>query len=80
VSTVVKRSLSIRGHRTSISLETPFFDELRRIAGEREIALAALIATVDETRPRETNLSSALRVFVLNELRAAIANPPRTKA
>jgi predicted DNA-binding ribbon-helix-helix protein len=60
-------------------LETPFFDELHRIAGEREIALASLIATVDETRPRETNLSSALRVFVLNELRAAPANPPRTK-
>lgn len=65
MSTVIKRSLSIRGHRTSISLEQPFFDALHVIADGRGISLAALIAEVDVQRPRDTNLSSALRVFVL---------------
>ena len=69
MSTVEKRSISIRGHRTSFSLEKPFFDELSRIAAERGLSLAALVAEVDETRPRDTNLSSALRVFVLEEVK-----------
>lgn len=64
-----KRSVSIRGHRTSISLEQPFFDELSRIADEREVSLASLIADTDEARPRSVNLSSALRLLVLNELK-----------
>jgi len=69
MSTVEKRSISIRGHRTSFSLEKPFFDELLRIAAERGLSVAALVAEVDETRPRDTNLSSALRVFVLEEVK-----------
>ena len=69
MSTVEKRSISIRGHRTSFSLEKPFFDELLRIAAQRGLSLAALVAEVDETRPRDTNLSSALRVFVLEEVK-----------
>jgi predicted DNA-binding ribbon-helix-helix protein len=69
MSTVEKRSISIRGHRTSFSLEKPFFDELSRIAAERGLSVAALVADVDETRPRDTNLSSALRVFVLEEVK-----------
>ncbi len=73
MSLVAKRSVSIRGHRTSISLEQPFFDELAEIARSRGLALAALIAEVDEKRARETNLSSALRVFVLVELKAQAA-------
>jgi predicted DNA-binding ribbon-helix-helix protein len=73
LSLVAKRSVSIRGHRTSISLEQPFFDELAEIARSRGLALAALIAEVDEKRARETNLSSALRVFVLVELKAQAA-------
>lgn len=70
MSGIVKRSVSIRGHRTSISLEDAFFDELARIAAERELALAALIAEVDAMRDRRTNLSSALRLFVLDDLKA----------
>ncbi len=66
---VRKRSISIRGHRTSFSLEEPFFDELSRMAAERGIALAALVAEIDAERPRGSNLSSALRVFVLEEVR-----------
>ncbi|WP_394892838.1 ribbon-helix-helix domain-containing protein [Mesorhizobium sp. AaZ16] len=67
MSLVRKRSVSIRGHRTSYSLEQPFYDELLIIAAERQIPLAALIAEIDAQRPREANLSSALRLFVLEE-------------
>lgn len=66
MSRVEKRSVSIRGHRTSYSLEKPFHDELLAIAAARSLALAALIAEIDENRPRETNLSSALRLYVLD--------------
>ncbi|MCO5084738.1 MAG: ribbon-helix-helix domain-containing protein [Rhizobiaceae bacterium] len=65
MSRVVKRSVTIRGHRTSFSLEQPFFDDLAAIARRRGVALAALIAEIDDTRPRDTNLSSAIRLFVL---------------
>ena len=71
----VKRSLSIRGHRTSVSLEAPFWDELAVIAGREGVSLAALVARVDEERWRGRavadvpNLSSALRMFVLERLR-----------
>ncbi|MGY3331702.1 putative DNA-binding ribbon-helix-helix protein [Mesorhizobium sp. USDA 4775] len=65
VSVVEKRSVTIRGHRTSYSLEKPFYDDLVAIAAARKLTLAALVAEVDETRPRETNLSSALRLHVL---------------
>ncbi|MGE0280025.1 MAG: ribbon-helix-helix domain-containing protein [Rhizobiaceae bacterium] len=64
---VRKRSVTIRGHRTSISLEQEFFDELAGFAEARGIAFAALVAEIDSTRPRNTNLSSALRLFVLAE-------------
>lgn len=69
-SRVRKRSVSIRGHRTSFSLEQPFLDELAAIAAARGIAVAALVAEVDAARPRDTNLSSALRVHVLEWLKA----------
>ena len=58
--------MTIRGHRTSFSLEQVFFDELQAIAIARGQKLAALIAEIDAGRPREANLSSALRVFVLD--------------
>lgn len=66
MSLVRKHSVSIRGHRTSYSLEQPFFDELIRIAAARRMPLAALIAEIDEGRAREANLSSAIRVYVLD--------------
>ncbi|HWK64363.1 MAG TPA: ribbon-helix-helix domain-containing protein [Rhizobiaceae bacterium] len=65
MSLVRKRSVTIRGHRTSYSLEQPFYDELTAIAAERGMTLAALVAEVDATRPRDANLSSALRIHVL---------------
>ena len=67
MSTIVKRSVAIRGHRTSLSLEQPFFDRLVAIAARRRMSLAALIAEVDDARPKDANLSSALRIHVLED-------------
>jgi len=64
---VVKRSLVIAGHRTSVSLEDAFWRRLRRIAAERGLSVNALAAFVDASRG-EANLSSALRVYVLEAL------------
>jgi predicted DNA-binding ribbon-helix-helix protein len=63
---VIKRSLLIAGHRTSVSVEEPFWAELKRIAAARGLSVAALVAEVDQGRKRQ-NLSSAIRVFVLRE-------------
>jgi predicted DNA-binding ribbon-helix-helix protein len=63
---VVKRSVSIAGHTTSISLEKPFWVALKAIAKMEERSLAALITDIDEKRG--TNLSSALRLYVLDNL------------
>ncbi len=65
---IVKRSVAIAGHRTSISLEAPFWDELKRIAEERRLSINALIADIDARRA-STNLSSAIRLEILNELK-----------
>jgi len=67
-----KRSVTLHGHRTSFSLEEEFFQEIQRIARERDQAVAALIAQVDDSRPRDINLSSALRLFVLDDLKARL--------
>ena len=61
---VVKRSLVIAGHRTSISIEDAFWRRLRRIATKRGLSLNGLAAMVDASRG-DANLSSAIRVFVL---------------
>jgi predicted DNA-binding ribbon-helix-helix protein len=66
---VVKRSVAIAGHRTSVSLEQPFWDELQTIAKERGISAQALIAEIDAGRAGQ-NLSSAIRVFVLAAVKA----------
>ena len=71
---VRKRSISIRGHRTSFSLEQPFLDELAAIAGASGMTVSALVAEVDAERPRETNLSSALRLRVLEWLKSRQAS------
>jgi len=66
-STLRKRSVTIAGHRTSVSLEPPFWSALREIAAARGVSLNALIAEIDDGR--SGNLSSALRVFVLEVAR-----------
>lgn len=61
---IVKRSLTISGHRTSISLEDAFWRRLKGLAANRALSLSALIAEIDASRG-SANLSSAIRVFVL---------------
>lgn len=69
---VIKRSVSIAGHPTSVSLEEPFWAALRMIAAERNLALAALIAEIDEARTN-SGLSSAIRLHVLAHYQALAA-------
>lgn len=64
---IAKRSLSIAGHRTSISLEEAFWQGLRQLAQDRQLSVAALVAEIDAGRGT-ANLSSAIRVFVLTAL------------
>lgn len=66
----VKRSFSIRGHRTSISLEQPFWEALKEAAARERMSLAGLIARIDETRGA-AGLSSAVRVWILDYVRTA---------
>ena len=63
-----KRSLSIAGHRTSISLEAPFWEALKEIAASEDRPIAALVAEVDSGRG-ELTLSSALRLHALAHYR-----------
>jgi predicted DNA-binding ribbon-helix-helix protein len=67
-STVVKRSIVIAGHRTSISLEDSFWKALKDIAKARGETMSDIVAAIDDTR-RGGNLSSAIRVFVLDHYR-----------
>ena len=60
-----KRSLTLRGHRTSVSLEDRFWTAFRQIAAEENLAINALAAKVDEERPFEEGLASAIRDYVL---------------
>ena len=69
---IVKRSVSIAGHRTSISLEEPFWEVLREIAEREMLSIQALIGRIDAERG-EQNLSSAIRVFVLDDLRRRLS-------
>jgi predicted DNA-binding ribbon-helix-helix protein len=69
-----KHSISLRGHRTSFSLEEAFWQEIRMIADHRHMAIASLIAEIDSNRRSDCNLSSALRLYVLDWLKSA--TPP----
>ena len=64
---MIKRSVRIAGHATSVSLEPEFWEALREIAVRRQISVNALLATIDVER--NGNLSSAVRVFVLDSCR-----------
>ena len=66
----MKRSITIAGHRTSISLEEEFWKALRAIAREDGQSINALVSTID--KQRTTNLSSAIRVFVLNRYQTPV--------
>ena len=68
-SPVVKRSIVIAGHKTSVSLEDAFWKGLKDIAAARATALSDLVAAINSTR-RHGNLSSAIRLFVLDHFQA----------
>jgi predicted DNA-binding ribbon-helix-helix protein len=67
-SPVVKRSIVIAGHKTSVSLEDAFWQGLKQIASERDVTLSDMVASIDTER-RQGNLSSAIRLFVLDYYR-----------
>lgn len=67
-SSITKRSVVIGGHKTSVSLEEPFWTAVREIAGAQEMSVSSLLREIDLSR-RNSNLSSAIRVFVLENLR-----------
>lgn len=68
-STIIKRSIVLKGRKTSVSLETEFWDGLREIACAQKSKLTELTQQIDKDR-KGGNLSSAIRVFVLKHLRA----------
>jgi predicted DNA-binding ribbon-helix-helix protein len=70
---IIKRSVAIAGHRTSVSLEPEFWEGLKQMAVEQGISLAAMIAEIDQKRSNP-NLSSALRIAVLAFYQAKLQN------
>jgi predicted DNA-binding ribbon-helix-helix protein len=65
---LIKKSMRIAGHRTSIALESEFWDALEKIASQQTLSLPRLVAQIDETRAQDTpdaSLASAVRVHVL---------------
>jgi predicted DNA-binding ribbon-helix-helix protein len=83
-STIRKRSIVLAGHQTSVSLEDAFWNELREIASGRDESVSDLIAIIDADRQHSnSNLSSAIRLFVLefyrDRISASEANHPRQR-
>ncbi len=71
-SLVIKRSVVVAGHKTSVSLEDAFWEELKRIAEQNRQTLSAVVGNIDSRR-HQGNLSSAIRLFVLHNARHQIA-------
>lgn len=71
----IKRSLSLHGHRTSVSLEDEFWQALQQIAAEQQRPLAALAAEIDADRGHETGLATAIRLHVLRHFRNKCSAP-----
>jgi predicted DNA-binding ribbon-helix-helix protein len=72
-SLIDKRSIAIAGHKTSISLENAFWSAFKEIAAKQEVSLDSLVTKIDNQRQHD-NLSSAIRLFVLDHYRG-IAGP-----
>jgi predicted DNA-binding ribbon-helix-helix protein len=70
-SPIVKRSIVVAGHKTSVSLEDAFWKGLKEIATGKGMALSEIVGTIDSARA-QGNLSSALRLFVLDHYRSKI--------
>jgi predicted DNA-binding ribbon-helix-helix protein len=73
-SPVVKRSIVVAGHKTSVSLEEAFWNGMKEISGLRNITLSELVGEIDNNR-QQGNLSSAIRLFVLDYFRSRAQSP-----
>jgi predicted DNA-binding ribbon-helix-helix protein len=73
-SPVVKRSIVVAGHKTSVSLEEAFWNGMKEISGLRDMTLSELVGEIDSNR-QQGNLSSAIRLFVLDYFRTRSAQP-----
>ena len=72
-SAVIKHSIVIDGHKTSISLEDVFWSALKEIAASRNLSLSSLVASIDRER-KLSNLSSAIRMFILDVYRVRLGS------
>ncbi len=70
-SSIVKRSVVIDGHKTSVTLEDPFWRGLKEIAHDKGATMSKMVAEIDKTR-QQGNLSSAIRLFVLDRVRTKL--------
>jgi predicted DNA-binding ribbon-helix-helix protein len=77
-SLVIKRSIVIGGHKTSVSLEEPFWVGLKEIAQDQNMTLSSTVGAIDIDR-RQGNLSSAIRLFVLDRARARSHDAPQNR-
>ena len=69
-SSVVKRSVVVAGQKTSISIEDAFWSELKSLARRQNRTVSDLVHSIDAARREGTNLSSAVRVYILDQLRS----------
>lgn len=77
-SPVIKRSIAIDGTKTSISIEDAFWRSLKEIANERRLTISALVSAIKATRSQNSNLSSAIRVYILADLCTRLARLTQT--
>jgi len=70
-SLVVKRSIAVHGHKTSVTLEEAFWNGLKQIASDRQVTMSDLVSEIDSGR-LNANLSSAIRLFVLDHYRTML--------
>jgi predicted DNA-binding ribbon-helix-helix protein len=72
-SPVVKRSIVVAGHKTSVSLEEAFWNSMKEISASRDMTLSDLVSEIDQGR-KQGNLSSAIRLYVLDYYRSRVSN------
>jgi predicted DNA-binding ribbon-helix-helix protein len=73
-SPVVKRSIVLNGHKTSVSLEEAFWSSMKEISSKRGMTLSELVSEIDANR-QQGNMSSAIRLFVLDHFKACAVRP-----
>jgi len=74
-SPVVKRSIVVAGHKTSVSLEEAFWNSMKEISASRDMTLSDLVSEIDQGR-KQGNLSSAIRLYVLDYYRSRVSSTP----